>query len=127
MKYYKCSRCGNILAVIEDGDAVPECCQKTMDLLKSSPQDDAHMIMIDEKDVSLDTKKVRVCIGKDKLHPMDTHHLINFITLITDKGNYTHFFKPGNIPCAKFFINIDEKILAINLYCNVHGLYELNK
>lgn len=33
-QYYKCEICGNLLEVIEDGGAVPECCGREMALIE---------------------------------------------------------------------------------------------
>ena len=124
MKYYKCEICGNIFSVIDDSGVVPKCCGQDMAILNNENPSDAHAIMVNESETMYDAKRIRVCIGENVLHPMNTDHYIKFIGLVTDKSTHTYFFNPGDKPCAKFFIRKNENIQRIYAYCNIHGMYK---
>ena len=127
-KYYKCSICGNLLEVVEDGGNKPVCCSRTMDLLIPGDSDGAK-----EKHVpscKVDGCKVKVCIGSEP-HPMEDEHYIEWISLETDKGYYRKYLvdKIGDEATCCFKLKDNEKPLAVYAYCNLHGLWmcDLNK
>jgi superoxide reductase len=55
-------------------------------------------------------------------HPMIDTHYIEFIEVITENKVYKKYLKPGEKPEA--FFNIEEEILAVREYCNLHGLWK---
>jgi superoxide reductase len=55
-------------------------------------------------------------------HPMVETHYIEFIEVITANKIYKKYLIPGEKPEA--FFSIDEDILAVREYCNVHGLWK---
>lgn len=65
--------------------------------------------------------KIFVKVGSAE-HPMLEKHYIEWIAVQTEKGFYTKFLKPDEKPEACF--TVDEKIVAVYAYCNLHGLWK---
>ena len=55
-------------------------------------------------------------------HPMEEAHYIEWIEIITEKGNCRKFLKPGDQPEASF--ETKEDIIMARIYCNIHGLWK---
>lgn len=65
--------------------------------------------------------KIFVKVGSAE-HPMTEKHYIEWVAVQTEKGFYTKFLKPDEKPEACFIV--DEKIVAVYAYCNLHGLWK---
>lgn len=121
MKFYKCSVCGKIIAVVEARGVPTICCGKPMEELVPNTEDGAH-----EKHIPVFEVKdgiVSVKVG-EVAHPMMDAHFIQWIALETNLGNQRKVLKPGQAPEAKFALLEGEEVLAVYEYCNLHGLYK---
>lgn len=120
MKFYRCDRCGNVVALATVGGGTLSCCGQAMTELVPNTQDGAK-----EKHVPVAKvvgSEVEVQVG-EVLHPMIDVHYIEWIYLLTDKGGSFHFLKPGMEPKTVFALAEGEKPLEVYAYCNKHGLY----
>ena len=117
---YKCKKCGNMMAVIENHGCVPSCCGEPMELLKANTTDAAA-----EKHVPVvqaDGATVTVKVGSAP-HPMTEAHYITWIMINTEKGRQRKRLAPADAPEATFKLTDDDKLLSAEAYCNLHGLW----
>ncbi len=119
---YRCSVCGNVVAVIEAHEPNIVCCNKEMELLepKGIEQEgkEKHVPVIE-----IEGDKVKVKIGSIP-HPMEEKHFIVFVRLLKDgKTIAGKRLYPGQAPAVEFCIEDTSGITAIE-YCNVHGLWK---
>jgi superoxide reductase len=115
---YKCEICGNIVEVLHAGAGSLVCCGQPMKLMVENTTDASK-----EKHVPVYEKNgniVKVKIGSVP-HPMEEKHYIEWIQVITEKGSYRQFLKPGDAPEATF--EISENIEKVREYCNLHFLW----
>lgn len=120
-KYYKCSVCGKIIAVVKDTPVPVMCCGKKMEEIIPGTVDAAV-----EKHVPVykqDGDKIYVTVGEVE-HPMLEEHYIEWIAVQTDAGVYRKALKPGYEPKACFALCCGEKLEAVYAYCNLHGLWK---
>ena len=120
MKLYRCNTCGNIVAVVNDGGVIPNCCGAPMELLEPNVTDgtkEKHVPVVERKD-----NCITVQVG-ELLHPMEDSHFIKWIVLETDKNKYLRTLKPGDEPRTKFFILENEVPKTVYEYCNIHSLW----
>ena len=118
-KFYICERCGNIVEMVYDSGVNPVCCGEKMKALIPASVDASH-----EKHVPVYTRegdRVTVSVGS-VAHPMSEEHSIEWIQLITDKGEHRAKLNPTDAPTASFNIP-GEKPIAVYAYCNLHGLW----
>jgi len=116
---YKCGVCGNIVEVVHSSGGQLVCCGKTMNLVVENTVDAAK-----EKHVPVIEKiqdGVLVKVGEVE-HPMLENHYIEWIEVLTANKVYRKHLKPGEKPEAMFKIN--EEIIAVREYCNLHGLWK---
>ncbi len=119
-KFYRCSHCGNLVAMMHASGASIVCCGEKMKLLEANTQDGArekHLPL-----VNVEGCLVRVQVG-DVIHPMTEAHYIEWIYLETEEGGQVKFLKPNEEPTAKFKV-VDDEVIAVYEYCNLHGLYK---
>ena len=119
---YKCSICGNVVSVIENGAGTLVCCGKNMDILRENTIEDEGQ----EKHVpviSVDGNKVTVKIGSVP-HPMDENHYIELIQLFEENNiSLGKRLRPGDKPEVEFHSVEDTKNLKARILCNIHGLW----
>lgn len=119
MKFYKCNKCGNILASINEKNDNVICCGEMMTLLKSRSVDasvEKHVpILLEENGVK------KVFVGEVE-HPMTEEHYIEFIAVETTSEMLIKKLKPNEKP--EFILNTNEEIIRMYAYCNLHGLWE---
>jgi superoxide reductase len=116
--FYRCERCGNIVALIKKGGGTLTCCDQEMTKLKANSTDAAK-----EKHVPVVTKeggKIKVAVGS-VLHPMIPEHHIEWIALVSGDKVEFKFLKPGQEPKAEF---AEVKSGTVYEYCNLHGLWK---
>ena len=95
------------------------CCGKPMTLQEENTVDAAiekHVPVLESIEGG-----VLVKVGSVE-HPMIDTHYIEFIEVITASKIYKRYLKPGEKPEA--FFSIDEDIVAVREYCNIHGLWK---
>ena len=123
-KFYICPHCGNIVEMVHDAGVKPHCCGQKMDELIPNSVEASGEKHIPA--VTLGDGFVEVNVGSVD-HPMVDVHWIEWVELVTDKGNHRKSLNPGEAPNVKFLLG-EEKPLAVYAYCNLHGLWktELN-
>ena len=123
VKFYRCRHCGNIVLLVKNGGGILVCCGEAMKRLEAGSSYGAyekHIPVLSEK-----TKEgISVQVGS-VIHPMTEAHYIEWIYVQTKKGGQFKYLKPGEEPSAKFsFVN--DEVVAVYEYCNLHGLYVKN-
>jgi superoxide reductase len=117
-EFYRCERCGNVVALLKKGGGTLTCCGQAMTKLEANSTDAAQ-----EKHVPVVVKeggKIKVSVGSVP-HPMLPEHHIEWIALVSgDKVEFA-FLKPGEEAKAEF----DEVASGtVYEYCNLHGLWK---
>lgn len=118
VNFYRCEKCGNIVALIEVGGGTLTCCGQAMTKLAANPTDAAK-----EKHVPVATiegGKIKVTVGST-MHPMLQEHRIEWIAFVAEDKVEFRFLKPGDEPKAEFAKAESGTVYA---YCNLHGLWK---
>ena len=123
-KFYICPVCRNTVEMVYDTDIALFCCgEKMVELIPNTVEasEEKHIPTVKVAD-----DMVEVNVGSVD-HPMEAVHWIEWVQLVTDRGSYRKWLKPGQAPTAKFLLD-GEKPEAVYAYCNLHGLWktELN-
>ncbi len=121
MKFFKCSKCGKIVAVVKESACPTVCCGEDMKEIVANTVDAAQ-----EKHVPVYTVNgnvVDVNVGS-VAHPMTEEHLIEWVMLETEQGNQRKPIKAGQEPKVSFAISAGDKVKAVYAYCNLHGLWK---
>ena len=119
MKFYKCTKCGQILEAVDSKCDGITCCGEPVKELKANTSDGAlekHVPVVEIKG-----SKVTVKVGSVE-HPMQDDHWIQFIEIETTKGVQRKILNPGEKPEATFELNGEEFVKAYE-FCNKHGLW----
>ena len=119
-KFYKCTKCGNVITVVDPKCPGLSCCGQAMTELKANTSDGAMEKHVPVVTVSGDT--VEVNVGSVD-HPMENDHYIVWVYVQTDKGGLRKDLLPSEKPHASFTLN-GEKAVAVYEYCNKHGLWK---
>ena len=118
-KFYRCSRCGNLVYFMESSGVPVICCGKPMAELIPNTVDAAQ-----EKHVpaaaSKEGGKIDVQVGSVP-HPMTDEHHIAWIAVAKKDRTICANLKSGEAPEAKFCAS-DEPV-TVYAYCNLHGLW----
>lgn len=121
MKFFKCARCGNIVAYIRDSGARVRCCGEEMQEIVPNTTDAAgekHVPVI-----KVEGQTVTVTVGSVE-HPMLEAHYIEWIVLETREGRQRKTLVPGEKPVAVFSLVPGDEAVAAYEYCNLHGLWK---
>ncbi|MBQ6560242.1 MAG: desulfoferrodoxin Dfx [Erysipelotrichaceae bacterium] len=121
MKFYRCKKCGQMVAIVEKKACPIMCCGEPMEEIIPGTTDAAvekHVPVYEVKD-----NKVFVTVGEVE-HPMLAEHYIEWIAIQTKNGNQRKALKPEEEPKAVFAILEDDEVLAVYAYCNLHGLWK---
>ncbi len=121
MKFFKCEKCGKIVAMVKESACDTMCCGEAMKELVANTTDAAQ-----EKHVPVYTVNgnvVEVVVGSTA-HPMTEEHLIEWVSLQTEQGNQRKILKAGQEPKVKFAMCEGDKVKAVYAYCNLHGLWK---
>ena len=147
--FYRCSVCGNIVAMVKIGGGTLTCCGQPMVKLVSNSTEastEKHIPVVTEE-----VGKINVTVGSVK-HPMLAEHYIEWIALITDSTMQIKYLKPGMEPTAEFtfysasseviYTGEDDEVVlncegspcnfnyedapkaVVYAYCNLHGLWK---
>ena len=109
----KCDICGGIVKVLKDSKFI--CCGEEMRKLVPNSVEASFEKHIPTYEV-VDGKLV-VTVN----HVMEEKHYIEWITVVTENGEVTKNFKPGEVPT----LTLDyEKGAVIYAYCNLHELWK---
>ena len=121
MRFFKCEKCGKIVALVNEKPCPTMCCGEEMKELVANTTDAAQ-----EKHVpvyKVDGNVVEVTVGS-VAHPMLPEHYIEWIVIATNKGIQKKLLKPGDEPKAEFALLDGEKVTAAYEYCNLHRLWK---
>lgn len=121
MRFYRCARCGQIIAIVKKTGIPVYCCGEPMQELVAGAVDAAqekHVPVYEKKD-----GKVFVTVGSVE-HPMTAEHYIEWIALQTKLGNQRKQLKPGDAPKACFSLCESDEVEAVYAYCNLHFLWK---
>ena len=119
-KFYRCTHCGNISALVEDKGVPLICCGEKMMELVPNTQDasvEKHV-----PDITVSGDRIDVSIGST-LHPMTDEHHITFVYVGTENGGQRKGLKIGSEPKTAFCF-VDDKPYTVFAYCNLHGLWK---
>lgn len=116
--FYRCSICGNLVALVKNGGGTLVCCGQNMVKLEANSVDasqEKHVPVVTEED-----GKLLVTVGS-VLHPSLEEHYIEWIALANEDGVKITYLKPGMEPKATF-----EPVSSgtVYEYCNLHGLWK---
>ena len=119
-KFYICSHCGNIVAMIRDKGVPIICCAEKMRELIPGTSEASAEKHIPEYEVN--DNIVHVTVGATE-HPMTREHYIEWICLETEHGiQYAHL-EPEDEPRAKFALCDGDEVRAVYGFCNQHDLW----
>lgn len=118
VEFYRCERCGNIVALINKGGGTLVCCDQEMTRLVANTTDASKEKHV--PDISKEDGKIKVAVGST-LHPMLPEHYIQWIALAADGRLEFKYLKPGEEPIAEFS---DAESGMVYEYCNIHGLWK---
>jgi len=121
LKFYRCTHCGNIVAVVKSSGVPVMCCGEKMQEIVPGTTDAAvekHVPVFEVQD-----NKVVVTVGS-VAHPMLEEHYIEWIALQTKSGNQRKALKPGEEPKACFALCEGDEVEAVYAYCNLHSLWK---
>lgn len=121
-RFYTCSMCGNMAALIKDGGGELFCCGEPMLELVANTTDASQEKHVPT--VIVDNDKVQVTVGS-VAHPMTAEHYIEWIFMRTAQGGQRKCLSPDNAPQADFLLSGD-KAVAVYAYCNLHGLWKVD-
>ena len=119
VKFYRCARCGNVVAVLVDGGATPVCCGEPMGQLSAGTTDGAYEKHVPAVERDGDTLRVRV--GSVE-HPMLPEHHIQLIAVACEKRLQVARLAPGEAPEASFHVPAG-RVATVYELCNLHGLW----
>ena len=121
MKFYRCKRCGQMVAIVKKKGCPIMCCGEPMEEIKAGESDGAaekHVPVYEVRD-----NKVYVTVSSVE-HPMSEEHYIEWIALQTKGGNQRKALKPGDAPKAVFALLENDEVEAVYAYCNLHSLFK---
>ena len=121
-KFLRCPICGNLVEVINDSNVRVMCCGKPMEELVANTTDGAtekHVPVVE-----INNELVTITVG-ETLHPMTEEHYIMWIHVFTNLREYHFNLNPSDNPQVKFNKDINEEIIEVNAYCNLHGLWKV--
>ncbi|MBR5059362.1 MAG: desulfoferrodoxin [Clostridia bacterium] len=121
MVFYRCAKCGQIVAIVKKTGAPVVCCGEPMKEMIPGTSDaslEKHVPVVSAAD-----GKVTVDVGSIP-HPMAPEHFIEWVALKTAKGNQRKALHPGDEPKVTFLIDDDDTVEAVFAFCNLHGLWK---
>ena len=121
MKFFKCEKCGKIVAMVKTSACDTMCCGEAMKEIVANTVDAAKEKHVPEYKVNGNV--VEVVVGS-VAHPMTEEHLIEWVLRETEQGNQRKTLKAGQEPKVSFAICDGDKVKAVYAYCNLHGLWK---
>ena len=121
MRFYKCAKCGQMVAVVKKTGCPVVCCGEPMEELIPGTTDAAAEKHVPVFEVKGDV--VEVTVGSVE-HPMIPEHYIAWIALKTKQRNQRKALKPGEAPKACFRMCEGDEVEAVYAYCNLHSLWK---
>ena len=121
MKFYRCKKCGKIVAIVNETVVPTMCCGEAMEELIPGTTDAALEKHVPVYEVN--GNLVTVTVGSVD-HPMTPEHYIQWIAIKTKNGNQRKILTPTDAPKATFAIVDGDEVLEVYEYCNLHGLWK---
>lgn len=121
MKFYRCAKCGQIIAVVKGTPAPVMCCGEKMQEIVAGTTDASVEKHVPVYEVVGNI--VNVTVGAAE-HPMLEEHFIEWVSLKTKQGNQRKALKPGEPPKVSFAICEGDEVEAVYAYCNLHSLWK---
>ena len=121
MKFYRCAKCGQMVAIVEKKGCPIMCCGQPMEEIVAGTTDAAtekHVPVIKQEG-----NLVTVTVGAVE-HPMAEEHYIEWIALQTKGGNQRKKLNPGDKPEAVFALVDGDEVVTAYAYCNLHSLWK---
>lgn len=121
MTFYRCSVCGQIVAIVKKTGAPLMCCGKPMEQIIPGTTDasvEKHVPVYEVCD-----GKVFVTVGA-AAHPMLPEHFIEWVSIQTKLGNQRKALQPGQEPKVCFSLCEGDEVEAVYAYCNLHSLWK---
>lgn len=124
VRFFKCSVCGQIAALVEDTGVPLVCCGEEMEEMipgsvDASREKHVPVIMAVEG-------RVFVSVGTEP-HPMTEAHHISRILLQTANGIQCAELMPGTEPEVCFRVCEGDEVIAAYALCNLHGLWKTDR
>ena len=121
MKFYKCSKCGKIITLLNKTSIPTLCCGEEMAEIIAGTVEASREKHIPKYLISGDVVTVEV---GSVIHPMSEEHFIEFIVVESESGYQIKKLKPSDAPKAEFILSSGNDIVAVYAYCNLHGLWK---
>ena len=121
IKFYRCSRCGNIVAVVKNGGGKLVCCGKDMEEIIPGTVEASKEKHIPVYEV--EGNRVRVKIGS-VAHPMIPEHHIAWVEIKTKMGVQRKYISHKDEAKVCFLICEHDELEEVYAYCNLHGLWK---
>ncbi len=121
MKFYRCSRCGQIISIVKKTGVPVMCCGQAMEEIVPGTTDaslEKHVPKYEVKE-----NKVFVTVGAIE-HPMTEEHYIEWVSLQTKFGNQRKALQPNMPPKVTFALLEGDEVEAVYAYCNLHSLWK---
>lgn len=119
-KFFRCSHCGKIIAIVKESGVPVICCGDVMQEIIPSTTDASV-----EKHVPVyEIKNNVVCVNVGAIeHPMTEDHYIEWVSIQTTGGNQRKLLNPNEKPYVEFAILDSEEVVSVYAYCNLHSLW----
>ena len=121
LKFYKCAKCGAVVAKIVEKPCPIMCCGEPMKEIVPGTTEAATEKHIPV--VEVEGNKVVVKVGS-VAHPMLPEHYIEWVAIQTKQGNQRKALNPGDEPKACFMLCEGDEVEAAYAYCNLHSLWK---
>ncbi len=118
--YFICDNCKNIINIVHSSGNPLVCCGQKMTEIEGNTTDAAF-----EKHIPAVTQsgdKLTVNVGSI-LHPMTAEHLIEWVSVETNKGVHRMHFVAEGTPSVCVTLGERETLECVSAYCNLHGLW----
>ena len=120
-RFFRCSRCGNIVGLINEGKGTMMCCGEAMEELTANTTDAAQEKHVPVVEFEAGTGTLKVAVGS-VAHPMAEDHYVEWIELTADGETHFKFLNPGDAPVAEFDVRAES--VTAREFCNKHGLWK---
>ena len=121
MKFYRCSHCGQIIAIVKETGVPVVCCGEPMAEVIPGTTDaslEKHVPV-----VNVQGNTVHISVGS-AAHPMLPEHYIEWVAIETRSGNPRKQLSPGDEPKVCFSICDGDEVKAVYAFCNLHSLWK---
>lgn len=122
MKFYRCNHCGNIITKLTDKHVPVICCGEEM---KEYLPNLTEAAVEKHKPVITEIDGQAYAVVGSVLHPMTPEHYIEWMVVEYKDHEVVKQFAPTDEP--KLALSNVEDIVDIHAYCNLHGLWKMDK